>query len=118
MKALISQFVGRVFVLLRSLGPYAAIELLLPGGSVLALLYWWHRHRARQVHVSLAGDTPRVGQPSSESAVRNAVSSLRNAVFSLRQAVSRIGVRLHVCHRAAPARSQGTPLSPCRAIPA
>jgi len=111
MKALISQFVGRVFLLLRSLGPYAAIELLLPGGSVLALLYWWHRHRARQVHVSLAGDTPRVGQASSESAVRNAVCALR-------QAVSRIGVRLHVCHRAAAARSQGTPLSPCRAMPA
>ena len=33
----------------RNLGPYAAIELLLPGGSMLALLYWWHRRRKRQV---------------------------------------------------------------------
>jgi hypothetical protein len=30
----------------RSLGPYAAIELLLPGGSMVALLYWWYRQRA------------------------------------------------------------------------
>jgi hypothetical protein len=33
---------------LRRLGPYAAIELLLPGGSLLAILLWlYRRHRAR-----------------------------------------------------------------------
>jgi hypothetical protein len=33
---------------LRRLGPYAAIELLLPGGSILAILLWlYRRHRAR-----------------------------------------------------------------------
>lgn len=38
---------GRVAVLLRELGPYAAIELILPGGSLLALLLWlWRRRRA------------------------------------------------------------------------
>jgi hypothetical protein len=32
---------------LRRFGPYAAIELLLPGGSLLALLLWlYRRHRA------------------------------------------------------------------------
>ena len=31
--------------LLRRLGPYAAIELLLPGGSLLALLLWLYRTR-------------------------------------------------------------------------
>ena len=32
---------------LRQFGPYAAIELLLPGGSLLALLLWlYRRHRA------------------------------------------------------------------------
>jgi len=32
----------------RRLGPYAAIELLLPGGSLLAILLWlYRRHRAR-----------------------------------------------------------------------
>ena len=45
MRELFSPLVDRVFVLLRSLGPYAAIELLLPGGSMVALLYWWYRQR-------------------------------------------------------------------------
>ena len=30
---------------LRSLGPYFAVELLLPGGSIVALLLWTYRHR-------------------------------------------------------------------------
>ena len=30
----------------RSLGPYLAIELILPGGSIVALLLWTYRHRA------------------------------------------------------------------------
>jgi hypothetical protein len=47
MKALLSLLPDRVLVLLRGLGPYAAIELLLPGGSVVALLYWWYSHRLR-----------------------------------------------------------------------
>jgi hypothetical protein len=29
----------------RSLGPYLAVELILPGGSLLALLLWLYRHR-------------------------------------------------------------------------
>jgi hypothetical protein len=34
----------------RSLGPYLAVELILPGGSIVALLLWAYRHRlaARQ----------------------------------------------------------------------
>jgi len=47
MKALLSPLVGRLLVLLRNVGPYAAIELLLPGGSIVALLFWWYRHRVR-----------------------------------------------------------------------
>ena len=30
---------------LRDLGPYLIFEALVPGGTVLALLLWWHRHR-------------------------------------------------------------------------
>jgi hypothetical protein len=30
---------------LKELGPYAAIELVLPGGSLIALLLWLHRRR-------------------------------------------------------------------------
>lgn len=38
---------GAVLALLRELGPYAAIELILPGGSLLALLLWFYRRRFR-----------------------------------------------------------------------
>ena len=35
----------------RELGPYAALELLLPGGSVLAVLLWlYRRHKRIEVH--------------------------------------------------------------------
>jgi hypothetical protein len=46
MKALLNPWIVRLPALLRGLGPYAAIELLLPGGSVIALLIWLYRHRA------------------------------------------------------------------------
>lgn len=61
MKALFSPFVGRMLVLVRSLGPYAAIELLLPGGSVVALLYWWYRHRLTRARPYIDG------RPSNEA---------------------------------------------------
>ncbi|HEX4927499.1 MAG TPA: hypothetical protein VFV74_05825 [Burkholderiales bacterium] len=32
--------------MVRSAGPYLAIELLLPGGSVIALALWIFRHRS------------------------------------------------------------------------
>ena len=35
-----------IFAQLRALGPYLAIELILPGGSIVALLLWAYRHRA------------------------------------------------------------------------
>jgi hypothetical protein len=35
----------------REFGPYAALELLLPGGSVIAVLLWlYRRHRRVEVH--------------------------------------------------------------------
>jgi len=34
-----------VIVKLRSLAPYALIELILPGGSVIALLLWLYRRQ-------------------------------------------------------------------------
>jgi hypothetical protein len=48
MKTLLGTLIPRLVLLLRSVGPYAAIELLLPGGSMVALLYWWYRHRVRR----------------------------------------------------------------------
>ena len=37
----------KVIVAGRSFGPYLAIELLLPGGSLIALLLWLYRTYAR-----------------------------------------------------------------------
>ena len=35
----------------RELGPYAAVELVLPGGSVIAVLMWlYRRHKRIEVH--------------------------------------------------------------------
>jgi hypothetical protein len=36
----------RGLALLRSIGPYAAIEILLPGGTLIALLLWLSRRGA------------------------------------------------------------------------
>ena len=39
---------GRLVRFVRVLGPYAAIELLLPGGSLIALLLWLYKtHRKK-----------------------------------------------------------------------
>jgi hypothetical protein len=35
------------FATLKELAPYAAIELLLPGGSVVALTLWFYRRRKK-----------------------------------------------------------------------
>jgi hypothetical protein len=41
----LSAYVAWVVSTLRKLAPYAAIELLLPGGSVIALLLWFYRRQ-------------------------------------------------------------------------
>jgi hypothetical protein len=40
---------ARISRVVAGLGPYAAIGLLLPGGSIAALLLWLYRHRAGYV---------------------------------------------------------------------
>ena len=45
MRVLIAALFARLLILLRVIGPYAAIELLLPGGTLIALMYWWYRNR-------------------------------------------------------------------------
>jgi hypothetical protein len=37
---------NRLATALRAIGPYAAIELLLPGGSLVALSVWGYRNRS------------------------------------------------------------------------
>jgi hypothetical protein len=50
--------VGWTLRQLRSLGPYAAIELILPGGSIVALLLWTYRNKpaARQMAARIASE--------------------------------------------------------------
>ena len=43
----LSAYAGAVVAKLRDLAPYAAIELLLPGGSLMALLLWLYRRQRR-----------------------------------------------------------------------
>ncbi len=42
-----NNWVSKVASGVRSLGPYAAIELLLPGGSLIALSVWAYRNRSQ-----------------------------------------------------------------------
>ena len=48
-RSTLAGWAARGLALVRSLGPYAAIELLLPGGSVLALLLWLYRRRRKAI---------------------------------------------------------------------
>lgn len=43
----LSTYAAGLFARLRDLAPYAAIELILPGGSVLALLLWLYRRQKK-----------------------------------------------------------------------
>lgn len=45
MKAPSTPWLTPVLALLKSLGPYAAIELVLPGGTLIVLALWAYRHR-------------------------------------------------------------------------
>lgn len=45
----LGDWIPLVFATIKELGPYAMLELLLPGGSVLALTLWLYRRRNRQV---------------------------------------------------------------------
>ena len=44
-----SSHAAAVIVRLKALAPYALIELVLPGGSVMALLLWLYRRRKNRV---------------------------------------------------------------------
>jgi hypothetical protein len=42
-------YAAAVIVRLKAVAPYALIELILPGGSVMALLLWFYRRRKNGV---------------------------------------------------------------------
>ncbi len=43
----LADWLARGVVAIRAIGPYAAIEILLPGGTLLAFLLWLYRRRQR-----------------------------------------------------------------------
>lgn len=51
----LAAWIARIGTILRELGPYAAIELLLPGGTLVALLLWLYR---RSVNLRARVPTP------------------------------------------------------------
>src|SRR5579871_5070256 len=57
-----TKWVARCVAGLRELGPYAAIELLVPGGSILAaMLFLYRRSHAAQGTAATRGITANVG---------------------------------------------------------
>jgi hypothetical protein len=53
--AKLSAHAGAIVGKLRDLAPYAVMELVLPGGSLMALLWWFYR---RQKKVAVLPDSP------------------------------------------------------------
>ncbi|HUN72540.1 MAG TPA: efflux transporter outer membrane subunit [Steroidobacteraceae bacterium] len=50
-----SGWMGRGVALLKSFGPYALLEFVLPGGTLFALLFWLYRHRGELQETGAAG---------------------------------------------------------------
>jgi len=48
MKTSVMQWLSRFPSQLSALGPYLAIELLLPGGSLIALLLWLYQRKHQE----------------------------------------------------------------------
>ena len=48
MRASITKWFFQLVARATELGPYLAIELILPGGSLLALLLWFYRRNQRK----------------------------------------------------------------------
>ena len=46
-----AQRMTAIWGLLKEFAPYAAIELILPGGTVLAILCWLYRKRRSALHL-------------------------------------------------------------------
>jgi hypothetical protein len=68
---------GALIGKLRQLAPYAAMELILPGGSVIALLLWFYRRQTE----AFAIPTLRFC-PSCEGAVAPSIRESRSCRFN------------------------------------
>jgi NodT family efflux transporter outer membrane factor (OMF) lipoprotein len=61
-------WIAKGVALVKTLGPYAALELVLPGGTLVALLLWLYRHRRRQEPAGGQAASHSPGRPSRVSA--------------------------------------------------
>ena len=80
-----ARFVGRGLAFLKELGPYAAVELILPGGTLIAIGLWLYaRHKAGKplLPFSLrrrpAANQPTTGQEQEPLLSRPAIGGLFN----------------------------------------
>ena len=112
MKALFGPLIDRVLVLVRSVGPYAAIELLLRGGSMVALLYWLYRQR-----ISRARESPERGARFSARPLSESLFG-RKRVLALRRPVVRAVERSAESRPIAGGQPRATRRSSCRAAAA
>ncbi len=76
-------WIAKGLTLLQAVGPYAILELLLPGGTLLALLLWLYRRRHQPVPA--AGDASRSARRSDS---RPAVARPRVLLWSLAAALT------------------------------
>jgi hypothetical protein len=50
---ILNTLLAKIIAVGRAIGPYAAIELLLPGGSLITLLFWIYRTYSQQTALVL-----------------------------------------------------------------
>jgi hypothetical protein len=90
--------IERILSKFRWLGPYLAIELLLPGGSIVALLLWTYRNRlaARQAMTRIASqwlDSPQAARtPTAALQPANADFETTHAFVSERRDIAAANV--------------------------
>lgn len=51
-------WIAKGLALAKTFGPYALIEFLLPGGTLIAVLVWLYRHRHHRASIAGAGSGP------------------------------------------------------------
>ncbi|MBK7792219.1 MAG: hypothetical protein IPJ62_06715 [Betaproteobacteria bacterium] len=75
MQAIAKERLRLVATLIQRAGPYLLLELLLPGGTLFALLLFLYR-RSRRDDFMPAGDDPRARGPPGRHGARGAVAAV------------------------------------------
>lgn len=103
---IVALWLQRGFALVRSVGPYALIEILLPGGTLIALLLWLARQgafstRAASVELMPAHYSKRLDPPIAVRVrcrpMKRALSGLLTLVLGCTSVAGAAEVTLHAC---------------------